>query len=247
LLAKIDYRYTPGLYLTVLGSVLNEAPLPSQTNFIKISKRVQPPARALVLILESQMKYPAMSLFASRSFAKGSVKNLFSSRAILLKSTDAWRLRLALVLPVFLCLVLGAQAQTNVVTQHNDNSRTGQNNNETILTPSNVNSNTFGRLFSYPIDGQAYAQPLYVAGVTMGSGTVQAGSTHNVVFVATQHDSVYAFDADSNGGSNASPLWKISLLDSLHGAGWGAATVPSGDVGTDDINPERNQFDRPLS
>jgi hypothetical protein len=184
------------------------------------------------------MKYPAMSLFASRSFAKGSVKNLFRARAILLKSTDAWRLRFAMVLPVFLCLVLGAQAQTNVVTQHNDNSRTGQNNNETILTPSNVNSNTFGRLFSYPIDGQAYAQPLYVSGVTMGSGTVQAGSTHNVVFVATQHDSVYAFDADSNGGSNASPLWKISLLDSLHGAGWGAATVPSGDVGTDDINPE---------
>jgi Legume lectin domain/Chitobiase/beta-hexosaminidase C-terminal domain len=184
------------------------------------------------------MKYPAMSLFAIRSFARGSAKNLFSVRAILLKSTATWRLRFAMVLPVLLYLVLGAQAQTNVVTQHNDNSRTGQNNNETILTPSNVNSNTFGRLFSYPIDGQAYAQPLYVAGVTMGSGTVQAGTTHNVVFVATQHDSVYAFDADSNGGSNASPLWKITLLDSLHGAGWGATTVPSGDVGTDDINPE---------
>lgn len=184
------------------------------------------------------MKCPAMSLFASRSFAKGSVNNPFSAKVSLWKSTIAWRLRFAMMLPVLLYLVLGAQAQTNVVTQHNDNSRTGQNNNETILTPYNVNSNTFGRLFSYPIDGQAYAQPLYVAGVTMGSGTVQAGTSHNVVFVATQHDSVYAFDADSNGGSNASPLWKISLLDSLHGAGWGAATVPSGDVGTDDINPE---------
>jgi hypothetical protein len=72
----------------------------------------------------------------------------------------------------------------------------------------------------------------------MGSGTVQAATTHNVVFVATEHDSVYAFDADSNGGSNASPLWKITLLDSAHGAGWGATTVPSADVGTDDINPE---------
>jgi hypothetical protein len=184
------------------------------------------------------MKYPVMSLFASCSFAKGSVKNPFSARAILLKSTGAWRLRFAMVLLVLSFLVLGAQAQTNVVTQHNDIARTGQNNNETILGPANVNSNTFGKLFSYPIDGQAYAQPLYVAGVTMGSGTAQAGTTHNVVFVATEHDSVYAFDADSNGGSNASPLWKITLLDSWHGAGSGATPVPNGDLGTDDINPE---------
>ncbi len=184
------------------------------------------------------MKHPAIFPFAIRSFASGSAKNFSGARFDLLKSTIAWRMRFAMMLPVSLFFALGAQAQTNVATQHNDNSRTGQNNYETILTPSNVNSNTFGRLFSYQLDGQAYAQPLYVAGVTMGSGTVQAGSTHNVVFVATQHDSVYAFDADSNGGSNASPLWKITLLDSLHGAGWGATTVPSGDVGTDDINPE---------
>lgn len=184
------------------------------------------------------MKHPATFLFAIYFFARGSAKNSLSARPIPLRSTVTWRLRLAMMLPLLLFLVLGAQAQTNVVTQHNDISRTGQNNNETTLTPSNLNSNTFGKLFSYQIDGQAYAQPLYVAGVTMGSGTVQAGTTHNVVFVATQHDSVYAFDADSNGGSNASPLWKITLLDSAHGAGYGATTVPSSDVGTDDINPE---------
>jgi Legume lectin domain/Chitobiase/beta-hexosaminidase C-terminal domain len=184
------------------------------------------------------MKYPAMSPFQIRSFAKSSAKDFSNAKCDLLKSAIAWRLRSAMMLPVLSVLALGAHAQTNVVTQHNDISRTGQNNNETILSPSNVNSNTFGKLFSYPIDGQAYAQPLYVAGVTMGSGTVQAGSTHNVVFVATEHDSVYAFDADGNGGSNASPLWKITLLDSAHGAGSGATTVPSGDVGTDDINPE---------
>ena len=184
------------------------------------------------------MKHPAMFPFAIRSFARGSAKNFSGARFDLLKSAIAWRIRFAILLPVLMFLVLGAQAQTNVATQHNDNSRTGQNNNETTLTPSNVNSNTFGKLFSYQLDGQAYAQPLYVAGVTMGSGTVQAGTTHNVVFVATQHDSVYAFDADSNGGSNASPLWKITLLDSAHGAGSGATTVPSGDVGTDDITPE---------
>ena len=184
------------------------------------------------------MKYPAKSVFAILSFEKSTVKNLFGGPSILLKSTGCWRLQFAVMLSMLLFLVLGAQAQTNVVTQHNDIARTGQNLNETILTPANVNSNTFGKLFSYSIDGQAYAQPLYVAGVRMGSGTVQAGTTHNVVFVATEHDSVYAFDADSNGGPNASPLWKITLLDSAHGAGSGATTVPNGDLGTDDINPE---------
>jgi hypothetical protein len=181
------------------------------------------------------MKYPAISRFAIRSLAKGSVRNLFSTKAIFLKP---WQSQFAVSLSMLLFLAAGVHAQTNVVTQHNDISRTGQNPNETILTPANVNSNTFGKLFSFPIDGQAYAQPLYVAGVTMGSGTVQAGTTHNVVFVATEHDSVYAFDADSNGGSNASPLWKITLLDSAHGAPSGASTVPNGDVGTDDISPE---------
>jgi hypothetical protein len=171
------------------------------------------------------MKYPAMSLFASRSFAKGSVKNLFSARAILL-NTDAWRLRFAMVLPVFLCLVLGVQAQTNVVTQHNDNSRTGQNNNETILTPSNINSNTFGRLFSYPIDGQAYAQPLYVAGVTMGSGSVQAGSAHNVVFVATH--STIAFMPSTQTATAAPTLHRFGkLVYWIHGMERGGEPLQS--------------------
>src|SRR6202049_5316864 len=172
------------------------------------------------------MKYPATSLFAVRWSARGLVKNPFGRRSILLKSTGCWRLQFGVMLLMLLFLVLGAQGQTNVVTQHNDIARTGQNLNETILTPANVNNNTFGKLFSYSIDGQAYAQPLYVAGVRMmGSGTVQAGTTHNVVFVGTEHDSVYAFDADSNGGSTASPLWKITQRDSLHGAGWGTTPV----------------------
>ncbi len=129
-----------------------------------------------------------------------------------------------------------AKAQTNIVTQHYDNSRTGANTNETILTPANVNSNTFGKLFSYSVDGQVYAQPLYVSGVTMGTGTPQAGTTHNVVFVATEHDSVYAFDADSNAGANAAPLWQITLLDTAHGAASGATTVAT--ASGDDIYPE---------
>ena len=82
-----------------------------------------------------------------------------------------------------------------------------------------------------------YAQPLYVAGVNLGAGTVLAGTTHNIVFVATENDSVYAFDADSNGGANASPLWNVSLIDSAYGA-QRRNTVPRSDVATSDIVPE---------
>jgi hypothetical protein len=148
----------------------------------------------------------------------------------------------AVVCALVLLSALYAMAQTNVVTQHYDNARTGLNANETILTPANVNMTTnpngFGKLFSYPVDGWVYAQPLYLPGVTMGAGTPQTGTTHNVLFIATEHDSVYAFDADSNAGANANPLWHITLLDAGHGAPSGATTVPNGDVSTGDIVPE---------
>src|SRR5450755_316833 len=139
---------------------------------------------------------------------------------------------------VLLCASTAA-AQSSVVTQHNDIARTGANTNETILTPANVNTTNFGKLFSQTVDGWVYAQPLYLPAVTMGAGTPQAGTTHNIVFIATEHDGVYAFDADSNSGANANPLWQISLLDAAHGAAAGAATVPSTDVDApDDIKPE---------
>ena len=94
----------------------------------------------------------------------------------------------------------------NVPTWHMDNGRSGLNNQETILTPSNVQSGKFGKLFSYLVDGYLYAQPLYVANLSIN------GSRHNVVFAATEYDSVYAFDADNPG--DGSPLWKKSLLQS---------------------------------
>lgn len=126
-----------------------------------------------------------------------------------------------------------------VVTQHYDIGRTGANTSETILTPANVNSQSFGKLFSYEVDGYVYAQPLYMSGLTMGAGTPQAGTTHNVVFVATENDSVYAFDADSNStAANAVPLWQASLLDAAHGAAAGARAMLSTDIRTTDLVPK---------
>jgi hypothetical protein len=81
-------------------------------------------------------------------------------------------------------------AHVNVTTYHNDNSRTGQNTQETVLSPANVNSTQFGKFFSVPVDDAVYAQPLYLSQVAI------AGGTHNVLYIATEHDSVYAIDAD---------------------------------------------------
>ena len=129
---------------------------------------------------------------------------------------------------ILMCaLVIGgsteiAHGRAAVTTHHNDNSRTGQNLSESVLNTSNVNVNTFGKLFSRAVDGQIYAQPLYVPNVPV------AGTTRNVVYVATQNDSVYAFDADDPTAS--SPLWHANF----------GTPVPSTDVapGCADITPQ---------
>lgn len=116
---------------------------------------------------------------------------------------------------VFLLFAFPATAQTPVLTQHYNNARTGVNVEETLLTPLNVSTTKFGQLFSYSVDGAIVGQALYLPAVSIpGKGT------HNVVYVATMNDSVYAFDADSNSGTNASPLWQTSVLPS------GATAVP---------------------
>ncbi len=137
--------------------------------------------------------------------------------------------RAAAIVVALVWTLMGTQqvsAQVDVLTYHNDNARTGQNLNETALAPANVNAINFGKLFSYPVDGFVYAQPLYMSNVAIpGQGT------RNVVFVATQHDSVYAFDADGNAPGQ---LWKDSFIDPAAGI----TTVPTPDVTNFDIVPE---------
>src|SRR5271165_5334002 len=92
-------------------------------------------------------------------------------------------------------------AQVAVATYHNDNYRSGTNARETILTPSNVNVQSFGKRFTLPVQGYVYAQPLYVPGVMIN------GTAHNVVYIATEHDQVYAFDVKTG-----QKLWQANFL-----------------------------------
>jgi hypothetical protein len=108
----------------------------------------------------------------------------------------------------------------DVMTFHNDNARTGQNLNETILTTANVNAGAFGKLFVISVDGRVDTQPLYVFGLTFSNR-----GTHNALYVATEHGTVYAFDAD-NGGL----LWSVSTL--------AAGEAPSDDRGCSQVSPE---------
>jgi hypothetical protein len=134
-------------------------------------------------------------------------------------------------------LIIGVTNLAGVLTYHDNVSRDGSNQSEYTLTPSNVTSTTFGKLFSCTVDGAIYAQPLWVANLTVN------GTKHNVVFVATQHDSLYAFDADVN-ATPCTPLWHVSLIDAVHGGGSSETTVPSGPTGNlvgagyGDISPE---------
>ena len=111
---------------------------------------------------------------------------------------------------------------TDVLTYHNETSRTGANLNETTLTPKNVNASSFGRLFRYTLDGNVFAQPLVVSNLSIG------GKVHNVLIVATENDSVYALDANNPtaGPRHNGVLWQTSFIDPAKGI----TPVPSQDV-----------------
>ncbi len=124
---------------------------------------------------------------------------------------------------VILALALQAGAQ-KVITSQYDNARTGANLNETILTPRNVNAQHLGKIFTLHVDGDVYAQPLFLGGVEIpGKGR------HDILIIATEHDTVYAFDAN---GSPSTPLWQVSFLKD------GFTPVPAHDVECPFIAPE---------
>jgi hypothetical protein len=130
----------------------------------------------------------------------------------------------ALVALVALVLPLALQGQ--VLTVQYDNARTGATLTETTLTPATVTASRFGKLFTLTVDGDVYAQPLYVPRVTIpGKGV------HDVLYVATEHDSVYAFDA---AGHPATPLWHVNFLNEKTGV----TTLPGNETNCPFINPE---------
>ena len=144
------------------------------------------------------------------------------SEVLIVKTT----LRIPLV--VLLCPI-SVVAQVNVLTANYGNERTNANLQETALTSSNVTPNTFGKLGSFPVDGQVYAQPLYVSGLSVpGSGT------HNVLFLATMHNSVYAYDADSAG--TQPPLWQVTF----------GPSVPTTLFSVADVKPEIGVLSTPV-
>src|SRR5580658_8967464 len=140
-------------------------------------------------------------------------------------SDDARGWMRRLILAILLC-ALSSKGQVSVLTYHNDLARTGQNLNETILTPAAVSSGQFGQLFTDALDGQVYAQPLYVPQLNIPNK-----GTYNVIFVVTEHDSVYALDADGNA---AAPLWHVSFIDPASGV----ITVPAASLTCTVITPE---------
>jgi hypothetical protein len=157
--------------------------------------------------------------FVRRTLVKGTLRNAIFGIVVLM----------AAIITISVAEVSNTTGSVNVTTYHNDNLRSGQNLHETILTQALVQQSTFGKLFSQPVDGQIYAQPLVLSNLKItGQGT------HTVVFVATENDSVYAFDGNSNTGKDANPLWHVNFTNPAEGV----TTVPSSDYGTDAISPQ---------
>jgi len=129
-------------------------------------------------------------------------------------------------------IAIGVTDLAGVYTYHNDRSRSGANTQEYALTPATVNTTSFGKLFSCTVDGAVYPQPLWAANLSIN------GATRNVLFVATNNDSLYAFDADAN---PCQQLWQVSLIDPAHGGMSGEGTANDlGVIGTPVIDPATN-------
>jgi outer membrane protein assembly factor BamB len=160
---------------------------------------------------------PVFLLFAAGPVFAGSATRFFGT--VMSKQLKCAAFVAALALAAT-SRTLTSAGNTNVLTFHNDNARTGQNLTETMLSPATVNASAFGKVGVFPTDGKVDAQPLLLSGVPIaGQGT------HNIVYVATEHDSVYAFDSDSG-----AVLWRVSTL--------GAGEVPSDGRNCSQVVPE---------
>jgi hypothetical protein len=172
---------------------------------------------------------PIRLLDASSSFWHDQCVSIYSQARNVSKS-------LILSLSVTAFCAFAAFGQISITTYHNDNNRTGVNPNETILSTTNVNVSTFGKVFSRTLDGQVYAQPLYIPQLILpGQGL------HNVVYICTENNSVYAYDADNANAST--PLWKVNLGSPILATTQGATSGVLPQVGitsTPVIDPTSN-------
>ncbi|MGA8530954.1 MAG: Ig-like domain-containing protein [Acidobacteriaceae bacterium] len=183
-----------------------------------------PPSLVSIAVTPANPSFPAKSsqqFTATGTYSDGSTKNVTATATWTSSNTSAATINstglatgVATGTTTITAAVNGISGSTtatitaappgvNITTWHVDTNRSGLNANETLLTPTNVNTASFGKLFSLPVNGYAYAEPLLMSGVTIGA------AKHNVLYVATEADWVYAFDADTAG----SPLWSESLLN----------------------------------
>jgi hypothetical protein len=154
------------------------------------------------------------------------MRHLFRGRALREDFSADFRSTI-LTAGLSVCILSSSLAQVSVTTQRYDNARSGLNLSESLLTPAKLNTATFGKLFSQPVDGAIVGHPLVLPNVTIpGLGR------HNVVYVATMHDSVYAFDAASNTGRASQPLWKTSFTNPTQGI----TSVPIADQACPKVN-----------
>ena len=183
---------------------------------------------------------PAGGSFSSTSSGSGAQVTLTAPQAA---GTYTIKASSALAPTQSASIQIAVTALAGVYTWHDDLARDGANQQEYALTPSDVNSSTFGKLFSCTVDGAVYAQPLWVANLTVN------GAVHNVVYVATEHDGLFAFDADA---APCQSLWQVSLIDISHGGTGNETTVPTGPSGYlvgkgyGDITPESGVTGTPV-
>jgi hypothetical protein len=193
---------------------------------------------------------PTQRLSAAPSFCPDSA-NRFSGNVISTEGADSSIVRHAVkrlshfaFALVFVLLVLhsGAQQKVDVTTNHNDLARTGANTHETVLTPAKVSAKTFGLLAKFPVDDQVYSQPLVVTDVKLKDASFGT-STHDLVFITTVNNSVYAFDANST-DSTAKPIWHVNFgaPANLYDADFGCLDINGnmGIIGTPVIDKPHN-------